>query len=93
MFVFECEEDYDKFNLFLDKRIWGQGVLAQSWYRPKSELESAETREQILSEGFDGYVLDYIEAPKLIKWYLSKQFNFHQIVSYMVTHEHILIVI
>lgn len=44
--------------------------------------EPSYTREQCQAVGFDGFALDYVNAPEPMKWFLTRELGLHRIVSF-----------
>jgi hypothetical protein len=42
--------------------------------------EPSYTREQCQAVGFDGFALDYVNAPEPMKWFLKRELGLHRIV-------------
>lgn len=86
-FIFEHEEDYQKFNKYFDSNPFGTTppYRPNSWYRPQESRanplpQSDRTGEEIKAAGFDGFAVDLVRAPPLVMWYLVRQLDFHRIV-------------
>ncbi|KAG6844359.1 hypothetical protein H0H87_007540 [Tephrocybe sp. NHM501043] len=79
-FVCQCQEDSNTFNEHVnDKQVLGKGVRVATWFRPPSQLKMPPmSREEMTELGFDGYLLDYIECPDGMRWWLQCELNFHR---------------
>ena len=42
--------------------------------------EPSYTREQCQAVGFNGFALDYVNAPEPMKWFLTRELGLHRIV-------------
>ncbi|TDL30065.1 P-loop containing nucleoside triphosphate hydrolase protein [Rickenella mellea] len=82
-FVAQCAEDYNLLNHVLADtgEALGRKVNFNSWFRPKTPNQllpppmSAEEMQQL---GFDAYVIDLIECPDGLLWFLQSELNFHR---------------
>lgn len=84
-FVFSNREDYELFNVKInDEKVCGR-VHVTVWYRPDPEkggtiTQPEHSQDTLRAAGFDGYAIDFIEAPQSIKWFLCKQYDLHRVV-------------
>lgn len=79
-FIFEHKEDYDNFNKYADTRPFGD-FRPTSWFRPVGQVEPPEqSLEDLRAAGFDGFAIDFVEAPELVKWFLKRQLDMHRVV-------------
>ncbi|CAG8624110.1 11141_t:CDS:10 [Acaulospora colombiana] len=62
-FIFNNEDDYQRFNRYLDDRRFDPRPT--SWFRPGTfrDLSSDHTPQQLEAAGMEGFVLDFVEAP------------------------------
>lgn len=95
-FIFENEEDYEKFNKIFDSNPLGlpkdSRYRPQAWYRPQPTAahplpQPERTIEEVKAAGFDGYAVDFVRAPDAVMWYLTRQLEFHRIVSTFSTEK------
>ncbi|KAF8076878.1 hypothetical protein FPV67DRAFT_1605252 [Lyophyllum atratum] len=79
-FICQCQEDSDTFNQHInDNGAIGKGVRVATWFRAQQELPpSPMTREEMAALGFDGYVIDYIECPEGMRFWLQREVNAHR---------------
>ncbi|KAL7409239.1 hypothetical protein BDY24DRAFT_356208 [Mrakia frigida] len=83
--VVQCQEDYDMIGRMVDKGTRGPSgrieYLQANWtlintpYRPRS---GPVPHEQLLQMGFDGYAIDFIDAPDPVKEFLESNGNLHR---------------
>lgn len=91
-FVLKTKDDYDRFNDYMDRRPFGD-YRPTVWYRPQPGDERAEpleepprSREELRGAGFDGYAIDFVEAPPLMQFFLKKNLDMHRIVGESLMH-------
>ncbi|KAH0588207.1 hypothetical protein H2248_006920 [Termitomyces sp. 'cryptogamus'] len=79
-FVCQCREDSNTLNQEInDRGVLGKGVRIATWYRPPSQLAPPPmSRDEMAEMGFDGYLLDYVECPQGMRWWLQRELNFHR---------------
>ncbi|KAF5388335.1 hypothetical protein D9615_000804 [Tricholomella constricta] len=79
-FVCQCQEDSDVFNYHInDNGALGRKVRVATWFRPQQQLPPQPlSREEMAMLGFDGYVLDYVECPEGMRFWLQRELNFHR---------------
>ncbi|KAG6836487.1 hypothetical protein H0H93_007586 [Arthromyces matolae] len=79
-FICQCKEDSDTFNKQInDDGVLGKDVRVAVWFRSPSRLQPPPmTREEMAQIGFDGYLLDYVDCPEGMRWWLQRELNFHR---------------
>ncbi|KAG6841292.1 hypothetical protein C0991_012462 [Blastosporella zonata] len=79
-FIFQCQEDSHTFNTHInDKEALGKGRSVATWFRPDSSLPLPPMSQEEMAElGFDGYLIDYVECPQGMRWWLQRELNFHR---------------
>ncbi|KXN89001.1 Structural maintenance of chromosomes protein 5 [Leucoagaricus sp. SymC.cos] len=82
-FVAQCKEDIDTLNKHINDTTEALGRRARvvTWYRAYNEQQLTPppmSREEMAHLGFDGYVLDYVDCPEGLKWFLKRECNFHR---------------
>jgi hypothetical protein len=82
-FLFDNNEDYTKFNEHMDTKPFGD-YRPHTWFRPKAEVEPPErSLDEIRAAGFDGYAIDFVQAPDFVKWFLKRQLDMHRVVGHI----------
>ncbi|PVF96515.1 P-loop containing nucleoside triphosphate hydrolase protein [Serendipita vermifera] len=78
-FIFDNEEDYQRFNRYLDEKRFDPRPT--TWFRPGTlqDLSPDFTPQQLAAAGMEGFVLDFVEAPDEVKFYLGKALDMHRI--------------
>ncbi|KAG5651262.1 hypothetical protein H0H81_009306, partial [Sphagnurus paluster] len=79
-FVCQCQEDSDTFNRHVnDNGALGRTVRVATWFRPHQQLPTPPmSPEEMASIGFDGYIIDFIECPQGMRWWLQRELNLHR---------------
>jgi structural maintenance of chromosomes protein 5 len=79
-FIFDNNDDYERFNRYLDEKQFKPRPT--SWFRPGKlgDLSTEQTEQQLTAAGLEGVILDFVEAPDEVKFYLGKALDMHRIV-------------
>ncbi|GLB34268.1 putative P-loop containing nucleoside triphosphate hydrolase protein [Lyophyllum shimeji] len=80
-FVCQCQEDSDTFNRHVnDEGALGRKVRVATWFRPQQKLPPPPmTEEEMVMLGFDGYIIDFIDCPEGMRWWMQRELNLHRL--------------
>ncbi|KAI9503085.1 hypothetical protein BX070DRAFT_224706 [Coemansia spiralis] len=77
-FVTQCDEDYHTFTREVNDKQ-GLRVDVVSYHKDLEDFRPSQPRETLQALGFDGYVIDYIEAPRKVLAAMCNRDNIHEV--------------
>ncbi|KZT60822.1 P-loop containing nucleoside triphosphate hydrolase protein [Calocera cornea HHB12733] len=82
-FVCQTEADSKTLNHWINDTEKGLGRKARIniWYRPRNGsqlLPPPLTPQQLEHLGFEGYAINFVDAPEAMHWYLMRELNMHR---------------
>ncbi|EJU06652.1 P-loop containing nucleoside triphosphate hydrolase protein [Dacryopinax primogenitus] len=82
-FVCQTEQDFKTLNQLVNDtdRALGRKARINTWHRPRNQaklLPPPLSLEEVQHFGFDGYAINFVEAPDAMHWYLRRELNMHR---------------